>query len=347
MRVLMIGPARTVKGGISAVVNNYYSIGLDKMVDLQYLATMEDGSKLHKLKVALFALIKYPFKAVGVDIIHVHMASDSSLLRKLPFLLLAKWMKKKVVLHQHGGDFTEYYYHHCSKRLQKLIITILNKADLVLVVSPHLKEEFGKILEISKIQLFQNTILIPKYEKNNYQGNDLLFLGRLCVEKGIGELLEAVIQLKKEITNLHLYLGGVWEDLELKKVADEHKEFIHQIGWVENKEKEKWLEKCNVFVLPTYFEGLPIALLEAMAYGCACVASKVGGIPKLITHKQEGLLIEPKNSTCLLDCLRYLLREEKMQEQLGQAAAKKVQREYNLENQLQQLIRWYRELEIN
>ena len=60
MKVLMIGPARSVKGGISAVVNNYYRLGLDNMVEIRYLATMEEGSKLHKLKIALFAILKYP-----------------------------------------------------------------------------------------------------------------------------------------------------------------------------------------------------------------------------------------------------------------------------------------------
>lgn len=344
MKVLMIGPARRVKGGISAVVNNYYKLGLDNMVELRYLATMEEGSKLHKLKVALLALLKYPFAVAGADIVHIHMASDSSLLRKLPFLVLSKWWKKKIVLHQHGGNFSEYYHNQCSKSLQKLIIFILKKADLVLVVAPHLKEEFEVLLNPSKVQLFENTILIPKYKKENYEGKDLLFLGRLCTQKGVRELLDTVVSLREEYPDLQLYLGGVWEESELKKVANKHREYIHQLGWIGGKEKEEMLKKCNIFVLPTYFEGMPISLLEAMSYGCACIASEVGGIPKVMAHNREGLLIKPESKESLMEALKLLFTEEGLQERLGQAAAKKMKEEYSMEDQLQQLVEYYNAL---
>ena len=344
MKVLMIGPARRVKGGISAVVNNYYKLGLDNMVELRYLATMEEGSKLHKLKIALFAILKYPFAVAGADIVHIHMASDSSLLRKLPFLVLSKWWKKKIVLHQHGGNFSEYYHNQCPKVLQKLIISVLKKADLVLVVAPHLQEEFGALLGEAKVQLFENTILIPENNKENYEGKDLLFLGRLCTQKGVRELLDTVIELKEEYPRLQLYLGGVWEEPELKKMADKYPEFIHQLGWIGGKEKEKMLKKCNIFILPTYFEGMPISLLEAMSYGCACIASEVGGIPKVMAHNQEGLLIKPKSKESLREALRLLFTEEGLQKRLGQAAARKIKTEYSMENQLQQLVEYYRKL---
>ena len=187
MKVLMIGPSKNVKGGVSAVVNNYYQAGLDALVELQYLPTMKDGNKLQKLKVALLALLKYPFVVIRADIVHIHMASDKSLIRKLPFIVLSKCFGKKIVIQQHGGNFEEYFYNECSLRKQKWIISILDMSDLFLVVAPHLEKEFKAILKEEKVHLFQNTILIGETKKKNYKEKNLIFLGRLCKEKGIRE----------------------------------------------------------------------------------------------------------------------------------------------------------------
>ena len=88
MKVLMIGPARSVNGGISAVVNNYYKVGLDKKVELKYIGTMEDGGKLHKFMVAVGAILKFIKNVQKYDIVHINMASDMSLYRKIPFVYL-------------------------------------------------------------------------------------------------------------------------------------------------------------------------------------------------------------------------------------------------------------------
>lgn len=127
-------------------------------------------------------------------------------------------------------------------------------------------------------------------------------------------------------------------------MADKYPEFIHQLGWIGGKEKEEILKKCNIFILPTYFEGMPISLLEAMSYGCACIASEVGGIPKVMTHNQEGLLIKPKSKESLREALRLLFTEKDLQKRLGQAAAEKIKTEYSMEDQLQQLVEYYRKL---
>ena len=97
MKVLMLGPARSVNGGVSAVVNNYYNAGLDKNVDLQYIGTMEDGSKVYKLFVAVKALGEFMIKVSRCEVVHIHMASDVSIYRKIPFIWLSKIFGKKLV----------------------------------------------------------------------------------------------------------------------------------------------------------------------------------------------------------------------------------------------------------
>ena len=129
MKVLMIGPARSVNGGISAVVNNYYRAGLDKKVQLKYVGTMEDGSKWHKLRIAIRALVQFVFMVSKYELVHINMASDASLYRKIPFIILTKLFRKKLVIHQHGGNIKQFYYSECGSKRRQFIQKILQKAD--------------------------------------------------------------------------------------------------------------------------------------------------------------------------------------------------------------------------
>ena len=342
MKVLMIGPARSVNGGISAVVNNYYKAGLETKVQLQYIGTMEDGSKLHKLKIAIHAFVQFISTISKYDLVHINMASDISLYRKIPFIWLTKLFGKKLVIHQHGGNIKQFYYSECSLKRRQFIKKVLQKADVFVVVAPYLKDIFKDIVEEAKIVVLPNAIEIPGNSSKEYKEQNLLFLGRLCKEKGIYELLDAVEDLKNEFPDLHLYLGGVWVEKELEEKAAKCGEYVHYLGWIDSKQKEEYLQKCNIFVLPTYFEGLPMSLLEGMAYGCACVASEVGGIPQVMTSGKDGILVPAKEVKALKEVLKKLLESPLLQKELGRNARKTVEEGYDIHKSVQKLLQVYR-----
>ena len=341
MKVLMIGPARSVNGGISAVVNNYYKAGLDKKVQLQYIGTMEDGSKWHKLKIAVKAFVEFVTKVSKYDLVHIHMASDSSLYRKIPFIILTKMFRKKLIIHQHGGNIKQFYYSECSEKRREFIKKVLQKADVFVVVAPYLRDIFKDIVKEEKIIVLPNAIEIPENVSKEYKEQNLLFLGRLCKEKGINELLEAVKELKNDFPKLQLYLGGVWIEEELEKKAEKCGDFIHYLGWIDAEKKKEYLQKCNLFVLPTYFEGLPMSLLEGMAYGCACVATEVGGIPQVVTDRKDGILIPAKEVESLKKVLKKLLEAPILQEELGKNARKTLEEGYDINKSMQKLLQVY------
>ena len=97
LKVLMVGPDRSVHGGISGVVNGLYEAGLDTRVDLKYIGTMKEGSKLRKLFVAGIAYLSFLFCVDKYDVVHVNVASDNSFKRKSLFVKVAKKHGKKVV----------------------------------------------------------------------------------------------------------------------------------------------------------------------------------------------------------------------------------------------------------
>ncbi|MCM1144300.1 MAG: glycosyltransferase family 4 protein [Blautia sp.] len=344
MKVLMIGPDRSVHGGVSGVVNNLYEAGLDQKVDLYYIGTMVDGSKARKLWQAIKAYILFLCRISSYDIVHVHMASDSSYYRKSIFIKTAKRLHKKVVLHQHGGNFQEFYTEELSDKGRDAVKKVFTMSDKLLVLGKVWKDFFATVTGRDDIMLLPNSIQIPPLPAKRYDMHKILFLGRLCKEKGIEELFAAMQKLRETYPDATLYLGGIWEDKELEKKAANLGDCITYLGWLSGKKKQKYLEECDIFVLPSYFEGQPVSLLEAMAYACAIVASDVGSIPDMIVDGETGLLTPPGDTETLTNCLLTLLGQPELSGQLAGKARRKAEEEFSIEDTVKQLTEIYQSL---
>lgn len=344
IKVLMIGPDRSVHGGISGVVNNYYEAGLDQKIDLCYIGTMVEGSKLHKLLKAAGAYFKFLAVIKKYDIVHVNMASDSSYYRKSVFIQTAKGFGKKIVIHQHGGDFESFYYKENKESGRRKIKKVLSMADAFLVLAPVWKDFFSDILKRDKIIVLPDSILIPPRQPKKYGQHKILFLGRLCRAKGVKELLEAVPLLRVKFPDIKIYLGGIWEEKELKAYAEKYPEQVILLGWITGEEKKNYLSACDVFVLPSYFEGQSVAILEAMAASCAVVAARTGGIPQMIEGGVTGIFIEPGNTESLCEGLEQALSDPDLCRQLGERAREKVQKEFSIDANMERLLQIYREV---
>lgn len=341
LKILMIGPDRSVHGGISGVVNNFYAAGLAERVSLVYIGTMADGSKIRKLFWAVRAYVKFCIRLSHCDIVHVNMASDVSYYRKSIFIRTAYRFHKKIIIHQHGGDFQTFYQRELSDKGRKRLEDVFAKADAVIVLTSFWEKFFARIVDKKKIVVIPNGIGLPQMSNRKYGTHKLLFLGRICKEKGIEELLETVVGLSQKYQDIQLYLGGIFEDEDLKILAEQHPEIITLLGWVEGREKEKYLKLCDIFVLPSYFEGQPVSVLEAMSYACCVVASQVGGIPQMIEDNESGLLMEPRNKSSLKKALIKVLEDENLCTRLGMAAREKVQKEFSIDQCMEKLLSLY------
>ena len=341
LKVLMIGPDRSVHGGISGVVNNYFDAGLDRMIDLCYIGTMVEGTKLTKLLQAAKAYVCFLIKITKYDIVHVNMASDSSYFRKSVFIRTAKACRKKLVIHQHGGNFPEFYEKELSERGRKRAKKVLSMGDAFLVLGSAWKDFFGAVIGREQITVLPNAVRIPKREEKKYGVHKILYMGRLCKEKGIGELLTVMPELKAQYPDVRLYLAGIWEDQELRSQAVSLKECVTDLGWVGGTEKQQYLKECDIFVLPSYFEGQPVSVLEAMANACGIVTTKTGGIPDMIIEGKTGLFAVPKDTKTLEQSLSKLLAEPELCRTLGENARRKAEAEYSIDNNIKQLLAIY------
>lgn len=346
-RVLMIGPDRGVMGGIPTVVNNYYAAGLDKDVELRYLSTMEDGSKIKKLIVAVKAYAKLGKQMKNCDIVHIHMSENASFDRKALFVKKAHKAGKKIIIHEHGAEFKEYFYDQIDEKKRRYIKDIFAMADKVIALSEEWADFFGKnVCDPEKIEVFHNGVLLPEYIKEDYSSSGVLMLGRLGQRKGTYDLLKAAPEVVKAVPDAVFYLGGDGEVEQCKKIVadsgmDQHVKFL---GWVRDSDRDKYLEQCSVFILPSYNEGMPMSVLEAMSYGLATVSTDVGGIPQVIDQNVCGIMVKPGDVRAITATLIDLLTDEEKKSRLGKAGRDRIADSFNLSKQTDRLIKLYHEL---
>jgi glycosyltransferase involved in cell wall biosynthesis len=139
----------------------------------------------------------------------------------------------------------------------------------------------------------------------------ILFVGRLEPQKGLGELLDAFAAIRAKMPGAMLALvgNGVWRDrVEAKK--KEWGDDLVAPGARPLSEVATWMAACNVFTLPSWNEGTPNVVLEALASGRPAVGSDVGGIPDVLSDPRSGLVVPAKNATALADGLLEALSRE-------------------------------------
>ena len=315
LNVLMIGPDIHAQGGISAVIQKYYAGGISDMVDLKYLCTTRDTNRITKLYCALVAYIKVLFMAPWCDIAHVHVASRNSYKRKSIILKYLYFLKKKVIIHLHGGEFDKFFLYECNDQAQRNIRDIFNKANMIIVLSLEWKEKIIGIIGTSvadRTVILHNAVDIPAYIPKDYSLRNMIFLGRLVDGKGIKDLLSSMATVKERFPTSQLTICGGGNTEAYIKKADELNisDCVSFPGWISGAEKENLLRNATVFILPSYNEGLPVSMLEAMSYGLACVVTDVGGIPSVINNGENGLLIEPGNIEMLTNTICMLLDDQ-------------------------------------
>ncbi len=336
-----------VTGGITGVVNDWVEAGITKYVNLEYISTLNDihSSKLTKLIVAVVAYYKLLIKSFGsVDIVHIHLASNMSFYRKLIIFIIAKLCNIKTVVHLHGSEFKDFYNNSWS--IQKELISYMyNKASAIIVLSESWRSFVSSISSNENIHIIYNGASIKKFqpkEKNN-TSITILFMGRLGNRKGVYELLQSFKKLFVKVPQTLLLLGG---DGEIEKVQHlvkkmELSEHIKVLGWVSGKQKIDLYGIADIFVLPSYNEGLPVSILEAMASGLPIVSTPVGGIAEAVINEKNGYLVQPGDVEALYKRLLDLCMNSELRETMGKESRCLVSSKFNLEDIVIQVTNVY------
>lgn len=298
-RILMCSSARTEKGGMNSVIDQLMDHTWDDSLEFSYLATHVSGNPIKKTLffAKAYGQLKRLIKKNTFDVIHIHMSYKGSFYRKYAVTKLCKKNNKKVIIHLHGSEFKDFYNNGDDKR-KRQICELFTIADVSIVLGNDWKQFIKKIAPKSNVVVVNNAIALPELvEKKKNQNLTFLFLGALIKRKGVIDLLTAVQAIKSEgITNFKVLIAGSGEEENnLKKYVDENNlgDCIEFLGWIDNTQKPGLLQKSDVLVLPSYNEGLPIAILEAMSYGLPVISTDVGSIKEAVITEENGRLFKP------------------------------------------------------
>lgn len=298
----------------------------------------DSGSILCRIIANLKKLIKW-IKLLYKNkraIIHYNFPLSSfSILRDPLFIMIARIMHMGIIIHIHGGAIL------CSEQIPPLFYYILRKTfsdDIPLIVqSEYEKEILEHTYKCHTVYILPNCVNLSdanKYYKKKINLNSKLvmgYIGRIAETKGMDYLLAACISLKEKKIPYILKLAGQ-EEIENQYIPlfREHlgSDFIYE-GVVSGDKKDIYYKSLDIFILPSFFEGLPMSLLESMSYGIVPITTKVGSIETVIKDGINGLYIEVKDSVSIEDKFLVLNANRDFLYAMSQVAHKTIIDHFN------------------
>ncbi len=345
-RVLMLGTDPEGRGGVATVVSLLRQDGLFEREGVCYVPTHGEGSKAHKagafvkgLWGALLVLARRP------EVVHAHAASKGSFVRKSILLALARASGCKTVFHLHGACFDDFVA-GSHGAMRRWIRHTLERSSTVIALSSRWADFLRGVAPGARVVVIPNSVPLPPLGPDEARPGRILFLGQVEPRKGIYELVEAVSLLRERFPQVELAIGGQGELEQVKRRAEELGvlERVTMLGWVTSGRKQEELARASVFCLPSHAEGLPMAMLEAMAAGKAIVVSGVGGIPDAVQDGDNGLMVQPGDAQGLASALARILGDEQERRRLGARARSTIEERFESGVVIGQISAVYRQL---
>lgn len=351
IKVLMLGNHQSVKGGITSVIQQLLSYDWDSVgVEMSFIPTYIETSAIKKTLyfASAYKNIRKCLKSDKPDVVHIHMSYKGSFYRKYAIHKLCRENGIPDIIHLHGSEFQK-WYNESNERTQKKIKTMLRECSAFIVLGEKWNAVINSIEPKTNTVVVSNTVHIPEYTaKWNDNKFQMLFLGVLIKRKGVEDLIKAVGLLKEsgKLGNLHFVIAGTGaEEEHLKKLANEQQveQWIEFAGWTDGAAKERYLKESQALVLPSYNEGLPIAVLEAISYGLPVVATDVGDMAAAVKNGQNGFLIQPGDIQELSEKIVQLCSDKENYAKMSFNSKRIASEDFSDEKYFEQIRKCYQE----
>lgn len=335
-RVLIVATSRKTRGGITSVIKAH-EIG-KQWTEFQchWVQTHRDGSTLQKLLYFGRGMADFIFRIPFYDIVHIHISQPTTIKRKLPFLKIAKTLKKKIIVHFHAFNVED----SLASKYAEQYKNFFNMADKVIVLSNWWKEQFIRrsLVSPSKIEVLYNPCPIVKVYNSN-KNKSILYAGTVNERKGYRDLITAFAKIADKFPDWFLNIAGNGELSEGKELAAELgiSDKVNFLGWISGKDKECAFNEASIFCLPSYAEGFPMAVLDAWAYGLPVITTPVGGIPDVAKDGENMLLFTPGDVDMLSTQLDRIVRDDNLRERIAQCSLELSKTTFNQERVNHQL----------
>lgn len=338
--VYLIGPSTETRGGIGYVIGTHLKSSLADRFELIHIVTQREGGALTKALTYAKAITNFVFLRLsrGGKLAHIHSSTGPSLFRKVFLFFVSRCMGCRVIFQFHSGHFLDYYAN--SGYLVRFLINHVLRSTRLNVA---LTDSWGRKIKTltvgcAPVEVVANPIDTSIYKPGPRracpsEAPQLLFLGAIIKAKGVYDLVESFKLLKSQGLEPHITMAG---DREIDQVKAHCKgagvEGLFEFpGWVSETEKLSLLWRSDLLVLPSYAEGLPLCVLEAMACGLPIVCTDVGGLSDLVQDGENGLLFKPGEIGVLARHIATLLGDDSLRQRMGQNNIAKIKHDYSID----------------
>ncbi len=273
-----------------------------------------------------FKLIKAVKSNPDAKVAHITTSGSLALIRDILFLMILKNRNVRSVYHLHFGRIPEIFRNGGTEA--KLMKKALSLADSVITIDLHTYKAVLNCCEEKKVHYIPNPVELP-YEASEVESKRVLFLGNVLKTKGIEELLTAWSAVCSSHTDWELYIAGSCNETYKNYLLDNFSfNNVKILGYLDHNNAMKVLSESSVLVLPSYTEGFPNVILEAMIRSKAVLATDVGAISDMLSDNC-GLVVKPKDADGLASALDMLVKDRNLRHILAENAYNKAKHKYS------------------
>jgi glycosyltransferase involved in cell wall biosynthesis len=361
--VLLLGPHLGALSGVSTHLNLLFGSRLADEFTLSHFQVGSEGrsesvlERMARLAVSPFTLIAAVLAASGrtrsASIVHINTSMDArGYWRDLAYMVGAKLCGARVLYQMHGGALPQEFFKG-SRLLTSFLRMTLRIPDAIVVLAREELDAYREFVPSQRILAIPNAI-----DASIYAGIErlpssaalplkLLYIGRLHRDKGLYEALQGLRIAQAHGVRAHLVVAGSGpEEASLKKHAEDQGlgETVAFAGPVFGEAKLGLLEAADVFLLPSYREGLPYSLLESMAAGAPVVTTRVGGIPDVVIDGVNGVFVPCRDAHAIGRAIIGLAADRSWLSRMSDACRRTIESGYTIERQSEVFCRLYWDL---
>lgn len=315
-KVLVVATSRKTRGGITSVVKAHECGEQWRRFHCRWIETHRDGNGLVKMWYLLKGVLSYIYFLPFYSIVHFHLSEPISTIRKCLFLPLAKCLGKKIIIHFHafspettiGGRYQEIYRY------------LFKRADKVIVLSNYWKSAVNNAFHLGdKVCVVYNPCTSEVLPTEFVKKKQVLYAGTVNARKGYDDMIRAFSLIAPNFPDWKIVFAGNGEIDKGKTLAEKLNISAQTVflGWVNGEVKDKAFKESEIFCLPSYAEGFPMAVLDAWAYGLPVITTPVGGIPDIAKDRENMLLFEPGDIEGLASQLKLMITDDTLRNKIA------------------------------
>lgn len=337
--VMFVGPDIRSHGGIAKVIENYQrSEFWEKYKCIQFSTCRDWNSAFARMVYSLWRYIVFGLVLISSrpTVVSIHTAVSVSYYRKLGYIILSRLLAIPVVVHIHPSSFYEFFMEGGGLR-KFAVIRGLNLSERLVFLSQQSMGQFRPFFQETRMTVIPNPVDVEFFESQSRQpakGNyRILFVGWIIKEKGVYDIVDVIPEVITRFPQAEFLFAGNKEVERLKKIIEDRKLSQHAkvLGWVGGKEVVELYRTSRLLLLPSYTEGVPNVILEAMSSGLPAITCPVGGIPSVFAEGENGYFVSPGDTQDLAARIIHMLEDDDLCDEISHRTGRRARTLYSIE----------------